>query len=100
VTSQTKKEWRITNMKTLGLFVLALAVVLSFTTHSFAQAPMATPTPAMPGKGKMKGEMKEGEKDTMKRSDGMMEKKADTMMEKTTDGMKKESAGMMEKKQP
>lgn len=86
-------------MKTLGLFVLALAVLLSFTTHSFAQAPMGTP-PAMPGKGAMKGEMIGGEKDTMKKADGMMEKKADTMMEKKTDGMKKESAGMMEKKQP
>jgi len=78
-------------MKTLGLFVLALAVLLSFTTHSFAQAPMGTP-PAMPGKGAMKGEMIGGEKDTMKKADGMMEKK--------TDEMKKESAGMMEKKQP
>jgi hypothetical protein len=75
---------------------LALAVLLSFTTHSFAQAPMGTPTPAMPGKGEIKG----GEKDTMKKSDGMMEKKADTMTEKKTDGMNKESAGMMEKKQP
>ena len=87
-------------MKTLGLFVLALAVLLSFTTHSFAQAPMGTPTPAMPGKGEMKGGMIGGEKDTMKKADGMMEKKADTMMEKKTDGMKKESAGMIEKKQP
>jgi len=79
-------------MKTLGLFVLALAVLLSFTTHSFAQAPMGTPTPAMPEKDEMKGEMK--------KSDGMMEKKADTMMEKKTDGMEKKSDGMMEKKQP
>jgi hypothetical protein len=87
-------------MKAFGLCLVAAAVVLSFTTHSFAQAPMGAPTPAMPGKGEMKGEMKGGEKDGMKKSDGMMEKKADTMMEKKTDGMKKESADMMEKKQP
>jgi hypothetical protein len=98
--SQTKNAWRIANMTTLGPCVLALAFALSFTTPSFAQAPMGTPAPAMPGKGEMKGEMKSGEKDAMKKSDGMMEKKADTMMEKKTDEMKKESAGMMEKKQP
>ena len=87
-------------MKAFGLCLVAVAVVLSVTTHSFAQAPMGTPTPAMPGQGEMKDEMKDGEKDAMKKSDGMTEKKADTMMEKKTDGMKKESAGMMEKKQP
>jgi len=95
-------------MKAFGLCLVAAAVVLSFTTHSFAQAPMGAPTPAMPGKGEMKGEMKGGEKDGMKKSDGMMEKKADTMMEKKPDGMmekkpggmKKDSADMMEKKQP
>jgi len=79
-------------MKPIGLCVVTAALVLSFTTHSFAQAPMGTPTPAMPEKDEMKGEMK--------KSDGMMEKKADTMMEKKTDGMEKKSDGMMEKKQP
>ena len=79
-------------MKSLGLCVVAAALVLSATAHCFAQAPMGAPTPAMPEKGEMKGEMK--------KSDGMMEKKTDTMMEKKTDGMEKKSEGMMEKKQP
>jgi hypothetical protein len=87
-------------MKPLGLCVVAAALVLSVTAHSFAQAPMGAPTPAMPEKGEMKGEMKGGMKGEMKTSDGMMEKKADTMMEKKADGMEKKSEGMMEKKQP
>jgi Spy/CpxP family protein refolding chaperone len=68
-------------MKPLGLCVVAAALVLSFATHSFAQAPTGTPTPAMPEKGEMKGEMKGGMKGEMKKSDGM-EKKSDGMMEK------------------
>jgi hypothetical protein len=87
-------------MKTFELCAVAAALVLSFTTLSFAQAPLGTPAPAMSGKGEMKGEMGGGKKGEMKEADGMMEKKPDTMMEKKPDGMKKGSAGMMEKKQP
>ena len=83
-------------MKPLGLCAVAATFVLIVTTHSFAQAPMSTPPPAMPETGGMKGEMK-GE---MKKADGMTEKKADTMTEKKTDGMEKKSEGMMEKKRP
>ena len=43
-------------MKAFGRRAVAAALVLSFTTLCFAQAPMGAPAPAMPGKGGTKGE--------------------------------------------
>jgi hypothetical protein len=81
-------------MKHLGLWFLTATLVLGVPTLALAQAPMATPTAAMPEKGEMKKEMKP--------SGGMMEKKSDPTMMKQPDTMEKEkkSEGMMEKKHP
>ncbi|HSB72606.1 MAG TPA: hypothetical protein VLT62_25035 [Candidatus Methylomirabilis sp.] len=91
-------------MKHLGLWVVTATLVLSFTTHSFAQAPMGTPNPAMPGKGEMKGEMpggmKTGQPMTKEQPGTSAMKQSDPMMEKPSDGMEKKSGGMMENKQP
>jgi hypothetical protein len=91
-------------MKLLGLWFLTATFVLSVSTLSLAQAPLATPIAAMPEKGEMKGEVKEGTKgemkDKMKKSGGMMEKKSDTMTMQQSEGMEKKSEGRMEKKQP
>jgi hypothetical protein len=87
-------------MKRLALWFVTATLVLSFTTQSFAQAPMGTLTPAMPEKGEMKGGMKT-EQDMTKEQPGMKAmKESDTMMEKKSEGMEKKSDGMMEKKQP
>ena len=90
-------------MKHLALWFVAVTFVVGFASPVFAQAPMTTPTPTMPEKSEMKGEMKTGTTSEKPMAEKQSEKtsmqKPDTMMEKQSDGMAQKAKGMaMEKK--